>query len=246
VPGELAPSGRCVLCGVSRADKAAASGLDRAQVPAMGLRYSAGRRRARPRSAARRFGINPCAKCKKEDRGLIMKRSFVVLTLAAMAASWAAQADAPKTLHVIQSVVIKAPVDKVWAAVKDFDSLGKWHPAVASDEIIKGTNNKPGAVRKLSIKDGPSLTEQLVAFNETTHSFKYKILESPFPVTHYLSTLTVKAHKGDTTVVTWVGTFTRKNPAENPPEAENDAAATKLITGIYHDGLANLKKQNEG
>lgn len=175
-----------------------------------------------------------------------MKRSFVVLALAAVAAPWAVLAAPPKTLHVVQTVVIKAPVDKVWAAAKDFDSLGKWHPAIATDEIVKGTNNKPGAVRKLSIKDGPSLTEELVAFSDKTHSFKYKILESPFPVDHYVSTFTVKAGKGDTSVVSWSGRFTRKNQAENPPEAENDAAGVKLITGIYHDGLANLKKQNEG
>ena len=175
-----------------------------------------------------------------------MKSSFVVVALAAVAAPWAVLADPPKPLHVVQTIVIKAPLEKVWGAAKDFDGLAKWHPALASDEITKGTNNQPGAERKLTIKDGPSLTEQLMAFSDAKHSFKYKILESPFPVAHYSSTLSMKAGKGDTTVVTWSGHFTRKNQSDNPPEAENDAAAVKLITGIYHDGLANLKKQNEG
>ena len=52
--------------------------------------------------------------------------------------------------------------------------------------------------------------------------------------------------QGGGTRVTWSANFTRKNPAENPPEAESDAAAVKLITGVFQGGLANLKKQTEG
>ena len=48
------------------------------------------------------------------------------------------------------------------------------------------------------------------------------------------------------TLVRWSSTFKRKNPSDNPPDAENDAAGVKLITGIYQSGLANLKKMLEG
>src|SRR5580704_3856480 len=70
-----------------------------------------------------------------------MKRSTVVAGLVALAASWGALADAPKTLHVTQTVAIKAPVSKVWDAIKNFDGLPSWHPAFSKDEIVKGTNN---------------------------------------------------------------------------------------------------------
>jgi mxaD protein len=175
-----------------------------------------------------------------------MKRAFAVAAVVAIVAPCLVFAAAPKQLKVVETTTIKAPVDKVWATVKDFDSLNKWHPAVAKDEIVKGTNNKPGAVRALSIKDGPVIKEQLLAFSDTMHSFKYKFIDTPFPIKDYVSTLSVKANKDGSTLVRWSSTFKRKNPAENPPDAESDEAGVKLITGIYQSGLANLKKMVEG
>src|ERR1700676_964414 len=175
-----------------------------------------------------------------------MKRAFAVAALAAVVAPCLVFAASPKQLKVVETTTIKAPVDKVWATCKDFDSLNKWHPAMAKDEIVKGTNNKPGAVRALTIKDGPVIKEKLVAFSDSTHSFTYKIIESPLPIKDYVSTLSVKANKDGSTLVRWSGTFKRKNPADNPPDAENDAAGVKLITGVYQSGLANLKKIVEG
>jgi mxaD protein len=174
-----------------------------------------------------------------------MKRTFAVAALAAICAPCLVF-GAPKQLKVVETITIKAPADKVWAAVKDFDSLNKWHPAVAKDEIVTGTHNKPGAVRALSIKDGPTITEKLLSFSDATHSFSYKFVETPFPIKDYVSSLHVKGNKDGTTLVRWSSTFKRKNPAENPPDAESDAAGVKLITGIYQSGLANLKKQLEG
>ena len=163
----------------------------------------------------------------------------------ALGVPYVAAADQPKTLHVAQTIVIKAPVDAVWAASKDFNGLAKWHPALEKDEILKGTNNEPGAVRALSLKGGGTIKEELVAFSEPMHSFKYKILESPLPVASYVSTFTVKAGKGDTSIIHWSGTFKRKNAADNPPDDQTDDAAKKVITGIYSGGLASLKKQVE-
>jgi mxaD protein len=175
-----------------------------------------------------------------------MKRAFAVAALAAIVTPCLVLAAPPKQLKVVETTTIKAPADKVWATVKDFDSLNKWHPAVAKDEIVKGTNNKPGAVRALSIKDGPVIKERLLSFSDTTHSFSYKFIDTPFPIKDYVSTLHVKDNKDGTTLVRWSSTFKRKNPANNPPDAESDDAGVKLITGIYKAGLDNLKKMLEG
>jgi mxaD protein len=166
--------------------------------------------------------------------------TFALLALTVVGS--AAFADPAKTLKVVKSANIAAPVDKVWDTVKDFDSLNKWHPAFAKDEIQKGENNKPGAVRKLTIKDGPSFTEELLAFDEAEHSYKYRIIESPLPLRDYVSHITVSPGPKGGSHVTWVGTFKRKSTSDTPPEAESDEAATKLINGVYDGGLANLKK----
>jgi len=174
-----------------------------------------------------------------------MNRRTLVLAALALAAPWCAQGAALKPLSVVETIEIAAPVAKVWAASKDFDSLDKWHPGFAKDVLTKGPNNAPGAVRALTIKDGPTFTEELLSFSEPGHTYQYRIIESPLPLQNYVATFTVKPGKEGTTVVTWSAKFTRKNPSDNPPEAENDEAAVKLITGVFQAGLVNLKTQTE-
>lgn len=171
---------------------------------------------------------------------------LAVLLGAAVVQGTVAWADPPATLKVVESVEIKAPAAQVWDAVKDFDGLNKWHPGFSSDVIVSGGNGQAGTVRKLTIKDGPSFTEKLLAYNEAGHSYHYQIIESPLPISNYDSHITVRSVGGGLTKVIWSGTFKRKNPADNPPEAESDAGVIKLIKGVYRGGLDNLKKMLEG
>ena len=175
-----------------------------------------------------------------------MKAQLMALIFGAALLQGSAWADPPHTLKVVESVEIKAPVEKVWAAMKDFDSLNKWHPGFAKDEIVSGGDNKVGSVRKLTIKDGPSFTEELLAFDDPKHSMRYKIVESPLPITGYVSSISVHAGSNGMTKVVWSGSFKRKNADANPPEGESDAGTTKLIQGVYRGGLDNLKKMLEG
>jgi ribosome-associated toxin RatA of RatAB toxin-antitoxin module len=161
-------------------------------------------------------------------------------------AAYAAGEAAPAMLHATETVEINAPAAKVWDAVKDFDALPKWHPGFSKDEIVKGTNNQVGAVRQLTLKDGPSFTEELTAFSDKRRRYSYKIVESPLPLTDYHSTLRVRAVGKDKSKVVWSGSFKRKNTSPNPPEAESDEGVTKLIHGAYRAGLDNLKKIAEG
>ena len=154
-------------------------------------------------------------------------------------------AAAPAELTVERSIEINAPAKAVWSASRSFDALPSWHPGFAKDVIIKGQNNKVGAVRELTIKDGPSFTEELTAFDEKAKRYSYRIIDSPLPISNYKSTFKVVSTGKDTSKVVWMGTFKRKNQTDNPPDAESDAGVTKLITGVYDGGLSNLKSQLE-
>jgi mxaD protein len=175
-----------------------------------------------------------------------MKLQVLTLLIGAALLQGTALADPPKPLRVVESVEIKASPDKVWASIKDFDGLNKWHPGFSADEIVSGGNGQVGSVRKLTIKDGPSFTEKLLAFDDAGRNYRYQIIESPLPITHYVSKITVRSAGGGMTKVIWSGTFQRKNTSDNPPEAESDAGAIKLIKGVYRGGLDNLKKMLEG
>lgn len=157
----------------------------------------------------------------------------------------AAPAENRSLLVVSEIIDIHAPPAKVWSFVKRFDGLKDWHPAFSGSELVLGRDGQIGAVRALTLKDGPTFTEELVAVNEQSMAFTYVIVESPLPVDRYMSTMSVKPDGNGGSIVTWVGQFSRKNPRPNPSEGESDAGAVGLITGAYQGGLQNLKKLME-
>ncbi len=170
-------------------------------------------------------------------------KSTIAIMLSVLACGYAA-AEAAK-LSVTKTASIDAPAAKVWDAVKDFNALNSWHPAVATDEIVEGKNNVPGAVRLLTLKGGGTIKEKLLSFNSAGRSFKYAIVEGVLPVSDYSSTVTVKSAGHNKSTVTWRGHFKRKNLGDNPGDKENDKTATDTISGVYQGGLDNLKKMFE-
>lgn len=173
-----------------------------------------------------------------------MKKTLAFACFALLATTGYA-ASAPK-LQMAKNVVVNAPVDKAWAAVKDFGGLDKWHPAVESDKIIEGTDNKPGAVRLLTLKGGGTIKEKLLAHDDGRHMYRYEILEGVLPVSDYKSTIRVVADGKDKSKVVWMGTFKRKDTGPKPADNANDKTATDAIAGVYQSGLDNLKKMVEG
>jgi mxaD protein len=167
---------------------------------------------------------------------------FLAAACVALAINTGVAAAAAPTLHVSKTMTFNAPADKVWSTVKNFDGWAKWHPALASDEIVEGKNNTVGAVRVLTLKGGGTIKERLNAYNESGRVVRYSIVESVLPVSSYSSTLTVKAAGPSKSVMTWSGHFKRKNTAAAPADNENDKAAVDAITGVYTSGLDAVKK----
>jgi hypothetical protein len=175
-----------------------------------------------------------------------VKKIFLALFGLMLALPFGASADDRELLVVGEMIEINAKPEAVWNIVKAFDGLVNWHPAFSGSPLVKGKNGKPGAVRALTIKDGPTFTEELVAYSESRMAYTYIIVESPLPIDHYQSSMSVKGNGSGGTTVAWIGTFTRKNPRDNVPEAESDAAMVKLIIGAYQAGLQTVKTIAEG
>ncbi|MFJ3487808.1 SRPBCC family protein [Pseudomonas sp. NPDC090202] len=128
------------------------------------------------------------------------------------------------------SSFVELPIspDVVWQLIGGFDSLPDWLPYIPKSEVSEG-----GRVRSLANPSGEAIIERLMAFDEKARSYSYAILQAPFPVTNYYSTLQVKdAGGGKASRVEWSGSFT--------PAGVSDAEATKLFQGIYDDGLKAL------
>jgi hypothetical protein len=172
-----------------------------------------------------------------------MKKLFAIIAVALLPLTAAAHGPAPQKVE--KEVVIKAEPAKVWAIVKDFGNMQKWHPAVASDKM----ETKDGATfRLLTLKDGGTIYEKLKSSDDADMKLKYEIIEGVLPVTDYNATMTVKAGPGagETTVV-WMARFYRKYRLNPPiPAGEDDESALKAVNGVFDAGLASLKKVAEG
>jgi hypothetical protein len=120
------------------------------------------------------------------------------------------------------------PADRVWALIGGFGSLPDWLPNIPRSELEEG-----GRVRRLTASDGVVIIERLIAFDHLGRSYSYAILQSPFPVTDYLSTLRVQERNGGSgSRVEWSGRFT--------PNGVSEEEAASVFQRIYEDGLAAL------
>ncbi|GAA1649682.1 SRPBCC family protein [Nonomuraea maheshkhaliensis] len=123
---------------------------------------------------------------------------------------------------------LPASPDQVWRLIGGFGSLPDWLPFIPTSELEEG-----GRVRHLTTADGATIVERLERFDDRSRSYTYAIVQAPFPVTDYHSTIAV--HPGvdaDHARVEWSGTFT--------PRGATDEETVKLFHGIYADGLAAL------
>jgi hypothetical protein len=126
------------------------------------------------------------------------------------------------------SIRLPVSADEVWQLIGGFDSLPDWLPYIPSSELSEG-----GRVRRLATPSGEVIVERLEAFDNRARSYTYSILEAPFPVTGYRSTLQVReSGEAGASQVDWSGEFT--------PNGVSDDEASSLFEGIYREGLRAL------
>lgn len=126
------------------------------------------------------------------------------------------------------SIDIPASPDQVWQLIGGFNSLPDWLPYIPKSELKEG-----GRVRRLANPNGDTIVERLEAFDNTDRSYSYSIVQAPFPVLGYQSTLRVlETEGGKGSRVKWSGQFT--------PKGVSDQEVAKLFQGIYEEGLKAL------
>jgi hypothetical protein len=122
---------------------------------------------------------------------------------------------------------IPASAEQVWQLIGGFNSLPDWLPFIPKSELSEG-----GRVRSLQTADGAVVIERLQAFDNAGQTYRYSILQAPFPATDYLATIKVEA-QGEGARVTWSGRF--------EPVGVSNEEVEALFTGIYQGGLEALR-----
>jgi len=143
-------------------------------------------------------------------------------------------------MKVMRSVIIEAPIEEAWAAVRNFDGVVNWNPGVTSARMESGSPTTVGSIRHLDIVDGTVFRETLLAHSDIDRLYAYNIVEGPLPCTDYLS-----VHKfipitdGNLTLGIWSGEF-KCDPADE------DNLETIVGDMIYRDGMRGLNDYLKG
>jgi len=144
-------------------------------------------------------------------------------------------------IRVRRSAVIDAPIDRVWAVLRDFNSHSAWHPAVGDSRIERGEPaDQVGCVRNFFLKDGNHIREQLLALSDRDYISTYSILDATLPMRNYVATVQLKRiTDGDRTFWHWESTF-------DVPKGREREFEQLVGGGVYEGGFAGLRSYLNG
>jgi len=139
-------------------------------------------------------------------------------------------------VEVVRSTIIDAPIEAVWEVLRDFNSHGGWHPAIAASQIEDGrASDEIGCVRDFALRSGGALREQLLSLSDRDHTLSYCILDAPMALTGYVATIRLRPiTDGNRTFWQWRSTF-------RAPPGEEASLARVVATDIYEAGFAALR-----
>ncbi len=139
-------------------------------------------------------------------------------------------------VNVYVSTVIDAPADTVWARVRDFNGLPKWHPGIADSRIENGEPaDRIGCIRHFHTRDGGTIRERLLALSDYDYSCTYSILDSPMGVENYVATLKF------TPVTDGARSFAEWSAEFDCAEARERELTELIGNGVFQGGFEALK-----
>jgi mxaD protein len=141
-----------------------------------------------------------------------------------------------------QSIRINATPEAVWAVLGDFNGTPRWLPLVTHSQIVFGTNNRVGAIRLVTRRNGTKVTERLLDRDPQNMRMAYTYVDGAVMATDYSPVLSVKDAGDGTSVVEWSARFKPLAYSGDAPSAEDERALSGFFDGVYKTGLENLKR----
>jgi len=135
------------------------------------------------------------------------------------------------------SAVIPASADAVWSLVRDYNGLPGWHPAISDSSMDSGAPAEVGSVRRLTLGNGGIVVVRLLVLDDADRRYTYEILESPFPVRRYVSTIRVApvTDSGSAFVEWW---------SDYDADGADEAGLNDTFAGaVYGSGLKALQER---
>jgi uncharacterized protein YndB with AHSA1/START domain len=134
------------------------------------------------------------------------------------------------------SRVIKAPLDKVWAAMRNFAGMGGWHDEIAKMRMLAGARpDKVSGVRDFYFGEG-HLKEELLHLSDLDRSFSYRITECEIPWMNYVSGPRLwPVTAGNMTFGVWTGDWTASSQ-------DDLVLIPRTEMQVYQKAFATLEK----
>lgn len=160
-------------------------------------------------------------------------------------------AHGPSGQKVVKEFEVKAAPAKVWALLKDFSAIKKWHPDVTDAKIETKADTESGKEllhRKITLKNGTTVYEKLRETNDADMKLDYKMIDgadSTIAVSNYRTVAQVKANANGGSTVTLTARFYNKANTMEAPAGQDNPAANKAINELYDAAAVGLKKALE-
>ncbi len=139
------------------------------------------------------------------------------------------------------STILDAPIETVWATIRDFNGLPSWHSAIVRSEIEGGLDSDVvGCIRSFHLADGAHVRERLLSLSDRDHSFSYNFETPAFPVINYVARIRLlPVTATGQTFAEWEATF---------DEAPEDAGkyVDIISNGVFQGGWNALKQALPG
>jgi NADPH:quinone reductase len=144
-------------------------------------------------------------------------------------------------VEVRKSTIVDAPLEDVWAILRDFNGHDSWHPAIAQSEIEDGVSaDRIGAVRDFRLASGGRIREQLLALSDHDHQYTYCIISAPLALQNYVATVKLTpVTDGNQTLWQWQSRF-------NTPKSQGEELSRIVGEDIYEAGFRAIKQNLRG
>ena len=135
----------------------------------------------------------------------------------------------------LATTIIDAPVETVWAILRDFNGLPVWNPGVSESTIEDGrAADSVGCIRAFTLADGTFVRERLLELDDSRYRMAYNFETPAFPVENYIAVLeAIPVTNGDKTFVRWSATF-------DEAQADKGTYVALISDAVFASGLKAL------
>ena len=138
----------------------------------------------------------------------------------------------PNTVYI--SDVINAPIEKVWAVMRDYNDMPSYHSGIKKSEIEGGLpSDQVGCIRRLTLGEG-FVREVLLCLDDLNYVFTYEIIEGTLPVRNYVAGVRLhRVTEGNRTFAEWWADF-------EVVGADRDAMIAQIGNNVFAAGFKGV------